>query len=47
MVSVAVGNRRLLALADLLAKLPRTRFDYNDWVGTQNHDLVPSLGARS
>jgi hypothetical protein len=33
MVSVAVGNRRLLALADLLEKLPRKRFDYSNWVG--------------
>lgn len=32
-VSKAVGNRRLLKLADLLEKLPQERFDMKYWVG--------------
>lgn len=31
-VSIAVGNRRLLKLADFLDKLPRKRFTYDRWV---------------
>lgn len=40
-VSVAVGNRRLLKLADFLEKLPPKRFDYSvviadDWMGKKD-----------
>jgi|ERR1700722_1109491 len=31
--TIAEGNRRLLALAKLLDKLPPDRFDYRQWVG--------------
>jgi len=34
MTTQKTGNKRLLALADLLEKLPRRRFEYARWVGT-------------
>lgn len=33
-VSIAVGNRRLLKLAKFLRTLPRKRFDYRTWTGS-------------
>lgn len=31
--TIAVGNRRLLKLADFLEKLPKERFNFSSWVG--------------
>jgi hypothetical protein len=31
--SIKTGNRRLLALAKRLSRVPRKRFDYGSWVG--------------